>query len=55
MATALTSPSTRTSRDPDRLAGWLREGRTDAGVPLDPGLRWRVVRRLAELGPGTRQ
>ncbi len=50
MATALTIAVTRTSRDPDLLAGWLREGRTGAGVRLDPGLRWRVVRRSAELG-----
>ncbi len=50
MATALTLGVTRTSRDADLLAAWLRDGRTEAGVELDPGLRWRALGRLAELG-----
>ncbi len=50
MATALTLGVIRTTGDPDLLARWLRDGRTDAGVDLDPGLRWRALRRLAELG-----
>jgi aminopeptidase N len=43
MATALMIGVTRTSHDDALLTGWLAD-------ELDPGLRWRVVRRLAELG-----
>ncbi|WP_372728398.1 aminopeptidase N [Nocardioides sp.] len=38
-----------TDRDAQRLRGWLSDGRTDHGVPLDPTTRWKVVRRLAQL------
>ncbi len=37
------------SQDTDALAGWLAADEVD-GLPLSPALRWRVVRRLAELG-----
>ena len=50
MATAFALGVTRTSLDGDLLATWLRDGRTGSGVDLDPGLRWRAVRRLAETG-----
>ncbi len=50
MATAFALGVTRTSRDADLLATWLRDGCAVSGVDLDPGLRWRAVRRLAELG-----
>ncbi len=39
-----------TSRDPEVLRGWLADDRTDAGVELDPSLRWAAVHRLAGLG-----
>ena len=39
-----------TCRDPEVLRGWLADDRTDAGVELDPPLRWAAVHRLAELG-----
>jgi aminopeptidase N len=46
-----------TSTDPALLLGWLRTGPEGsrrpgpvAGEPLPPALRWRVLRRLAELG-----
>ena len=38
------------SRDHEALRAWLADDRTDAGVELDPALRWSVVHRLAELG-----
>ncbi len=38
-----------TSSDVERLRGWLDSG-TVGELPLPPTLRWRVVRRLAELG-----
>ena len=48
MATALRIGVARTSRDPGLLVGWLADD-------LDPGLRWRVLRRLAELGGADRE
>ena len=50
MAIALTRGLAATSRDASALLGWLASGRTDAGVDLDPGLRWSTVARLAALG-----
>ncbi|ANH36816.1 Aminopeptidase N [Nocardioides dokdonensis FR1436] len=47
---ALTRGLAATSRDADRLRGWLEDGRTDHGIDLDPGLRWSTVARLAALG-----
>ncbi len=47
---ALTRGLAATSRDASALLGWLAAGRTDAGVDLDPGLRWSTVARLARLG-----
>ena len=38
-----------TSTDVTALRGWLGSGAVD-DLPLPPTLRWRVVRRLAELG-----
>ena len=32
------------------LRRWLHADATDQGLPLDPELRWAVIRRLAELG-----
>lgn len=43
VTTALRVGVARTSRDAALLTAWLDDD-------LDPGLRWRVVRRLAELG-----
>ncbi|WP_028644885.1 aminopeptidase N [Nocardioides sp. URHA0020] len=37
------------SHDVETLAGWLRSDAVGS-LPLTPRLRWRVVRRLAELG-----
>ncbi len=50
VAVALTQGLAATSRDAALLRGWLDAGRTEAGVSLDPGMRWRVVHRLAEIG-----
>ena len=50
LALAFTRGLAATSRDVDRLRGWLDANGTDAGVALDPALRWQVVRRLAGLG-----
>jgi len=50
LSIALTRGLAATSRDADLLASWLVSGRTDAGVDLDPGLRWAVVARLCVLG-----
>ena len=47
---AFTRGLARASRDTDELRRWLADGRTDHDVVLDPQLRWRIVRRLAELG-----
>ncbi len=46
----LTRGLARSSANTMALRGWLAEGRTETGVELDPALRWRVIRRLAELG-----
>ena len=37
------------SHDIETLAGWLEAGHV-GDLPLPPALRWRLVRRLAELG-----
>ncbi|MFC4783468.1 aminopeptidase N [Nocardioides sp. MAHUQ-72] len=50
LSIALTRGLAATSRDADRLTSWLAEGRIDAGVELDPALRWSVVARLGTLG-----
>ena len=50
LALAFTRGLAGTSRDADALRRWLDANATDAGVALDPALRWRVVRRLAEIG-----
>ncbi|MCL8025123.1 aminopeptidase N [Nocardioides bruguierae] len=47
---ALTQGLAATSSDPALLEGWLTTGATEAGLTLDPALRWSVVARLAELG-----
>jgi len=39
-----------TTSDADLLEGWLSSGRTRTRVEVDTDLRWRVLRRLAELG-----
>ena len=46
----LTRGQAAASHDAGELRRWLDEGATDAGVDLDPGLRWSVVHRLASLG-----
>ncbi len=50
---ALALPATRglaaCSSDADLLAGWLVAGRTGDGIEVDTNLRWRILRRLAEL------
>jgi aminopeptidase N len=38
-----------TSRDTGLLRSWLKDNSTTTGLPLDPRLRWDVVRRLAEI------
>jgi aminopeptidase N len=50
VAVALTHGLAATSRDAALLHGWLDAGRTETGVALDPGMRWRVMHRLAEIG-----
>lgn len=50
VAVALTRGVVATARDADLLERWLATGRTDAGVELDPSLRWSTVARLAALG-----
>jgi aminopeptidase N len=50
LGVAFTRGLAATSHDAGLLRGWLDAGATDAGVTLDPALRWQVVRRLAELG-----
>lgn len=49
LAVALTRGLVATTSDADLLARWLDAGRTDAGLELDPALRWSVVARLARL------
>ncbi|WP_122816018.1 aminopeptidase N [Nocardioides pantholopis] len=49
LAHAFTAGLLAHSRDRDLLGGALREGSL-AGVELDPGLRWTVLHRLAEIG-----
>ena len=50
---ALALPATRglaaCTSDADLLAGWLVAGRTGHGIEVDTNLRWRILRRLAEL------
>ena len=46
----LTRGQAASTHDADELRRWLDEGATDAGVELDPALRWTVVHRLASLG-----
>jgi aminopeptidase N len=46
----LTRGLATTTHDPDELRRWLDQGVTDAGVDLDPALRWSAVHRLASLG-----
>lgn len=50
VAVALTRGVVATARDADLLERWLATGRTDAGVELDPSLRWSALARLAALG-----
>ena len=50
LSVAFTRGLASTSRDADLLMGWLGAERTEAGVDLDPTLRWTVVHRLAEIG-----
>ncbi|WP_310964675.1 M1 family aminopeptidase [Nocardioides terrisoli] len=40
----------RTSLEPAELRGWLDDGRTDIGRPVERDLRWLAHWRLAELG-----
>ncbi|SDD49380.1 aminopeptidase N [Auraticoccus monumenti] len=40
----------RSTDDAALLHGWLDDGRTSTGVPLDPTLRWLATTRLAQLG-----
>jgi aminopeptidase N len=49
LALAFAAALAPTSSDAGRLLGWLDSG-TVGDLPLSPTLRWRVVRRLAELG-----
>ena len=50
---SLALPATRglaaCTSDADLLAGWLVAGRTGHGIEVDTNLRWRILRRLAEL------
>jgi len=39
-----------TTSDVELLEGWLSAGHTRTGVEVDTNFRWRVLRRLAELG-----
>ena len=50
LGVAFTRGLAGTSYDADLLRGWLDADATDGGVALDPELRGRVVRRLAEIG-----
>jgi aminopeptidase N len=50
LGVAFTRGLAATSHDAGLLRGWLDADATDAGVALDPALRWQVVRRLAEIG-----
>jgi len=49
LALACAAGFAATSREADTLHGWLGTGRI-GDLPLPPTLRWRAVRRLAELG-----
>jgi aminopeptidase N len=49
LALALASGFAATSHDATTLAGWL-EADSVGDLPLAPTLRWRAVRRLAEIG-----
>ena len=46
----LTRSQAASTHDRAALRSWLDHGVTDAGVELDPALRWAVVHRLAALG-----
>ena len=46
----LTRGLAASTHDSAELRSWLDQGVTDAGVELDPALRWAVVHRLASLG-----
>jgi aminopeptidase N len=46
----LTRGQAASTHDREELRSWLDHGVTDAGVELDPALRWAVVHRLASLG-----
>jgi aminopeptidase N len=50
VAFALTRGVVATTRDADLLERWVRDGRTDDGVGLDPSLHWSALARLAALG-----
>ncbi len=50
LALALSRGLASTTRDAALLHRWLEADRTDAGLVLDPSLRWTVVHRLAETG-----
>jgi len=50
LALAFTQGLATSTHDVDLLTSWLEDGRTEAGVSLDPVLRWAVVQRLAALG-----
>ncbi|MCW2756260.1 MAG: Membrane alanyl aminopeptidase Metallo peptidase family [Nocardioidaceae bacterium] len=52
LAVAFARGVAATSRDADRLRGWLAADRVGAWE-LDPGLRWTALTRLAELGVAT--
>jgi aminopeptidase N len=49
LALAFASGFAATSREAATLGGWLEAGAV-GDLPLSPALRWRVVRRLAEIG-----
>lgn len=49
-ALAFTGGLAASSRDADALGSWLDANRTGSGIELDPGLRWQIVHRLAEIG-----
>ncbi len=46
----LTRGQAASTHDPSELRRWLDAGVTDAGVELDPALRWTATHRLSSLG-----